>query len=274
MNGFITIAIIVATFAISYKGFKDTSFFYKYRFVVNAILVQKDYKRLITSGFLHSNWMHLIMNLLGLYFFCFSLEGFVGPVRFALIYFLSLAGGEILSTYIHRFQGSYSSVGASGAIFGALFAGIAIIPGMSIGLFPLPIQIPGWIFGLVYVIISIYGIRSKKSNIGHDAHLGGGITGLLIAVLMYPSALVTNTFSIIIVAAPAIAFIALLVYKPEFLLVDSPFKKNKFLTVEDKYNLSKAEQAKEVDRLLEKIHQKGINSLSRKERNFLETHTK
>ncbi|MDB5190575.1 MAG: rhomboid family intrarane serine protease [Segetibacter sp.] len=276
MNGFfsITLILIVATFAFSYKGFKDAGFSYRYKFIVNTVRNQKDYKRLITSGFLHTNWMHLIMNVLGLFFFCTSLEGFMGPIRFILIYFVSLVGGNILSTYIHRFQGSYSSVGASGAIFGSIFASIAVIPGMSITLFPLPIAIPGWIFGLAYVIFSIYGIKSKKGNIGHDAHLGGGITGLLLGVVMYPTSLIDNTFSIIIVAAPAIAFITLLVYKPEYLLVDSPFKKNKFLTVEDKYNLSKIDEAKEVDRILEKIHRRGINSLSRKERTFLEAHTK
>src|ERR1044072_914057 len=88
--GFISIAIIIANVFVSYKGFTDREFFARYSFEVEKILIYKDYKRLITSGFLHVNWMHLIFNMIGLFFF----GGSLGPLDFVLIYFASMVGGN------------------------------------------------------------------------------------------------------------------------------------------------------------------------------------
>ena len=269
----ISTILIIINIIVSYKGFKDYGFFEKYNFKVNSVLIEKDYKRVITSGFLHVSWTHLIFNMLSLYFFGSNLEMF-GVFTYLLIYFAGLVGGNILSLFIHKFQGDYSSAGASGAIFAVIFSSIALVPGMRIGFFLLP-AIPGWLFGLVYVIVSIYGIRSRTENIGHDAHLGGGLAGMFVAVLLNPSVLVDNTFPLLIVALPAIAFILFIIYKPEALLVENIFyKKHHQFTVEDRYNLSKRHRQKELDRLLEKIHQKGINSLSTKEKEDLKEYSK
>src|SRR5437764_2427325 len=181
MNSFfpISFVLIVINFLVSYKGFKDSTFYNKYSFRIDAIQY-KDYKRLVTSGFLHVNWMHLIFNMLALYFFSGSLELYLGAVKFLLIYFLSLIGGDLLSLFIHRNDPDYDSVGASAGVNGIIFAAIALFPGMSLGLLFIPISIPGWLFGLVYVLYSIYGIRSRRNNIGHDAHLGGALVGLIV----------------------------------------------------------------------------------------------
>jgi membrane associated rhomboid family serine protease len=274
MNSFfpISFVLIIINFLVSYRGFKDGTFYNKYSFRIDAIQY-KDYKRLITSGFLHVNWMHLIFNMVALYFFSGSLEAYLGTFQFLLIYFTSLVGGNLLSLFIHRFDSGYSSVGASGAIMGVMFASIALFPGMQIGLFLLPFSFPGWLFGLAYVLISIYGIRSRSNNVGYDAHLGGGIAGMLLAILLHPASLVVNWFAILIIAIPAIAFIAFIVYKPEALLIDDFFKRKKYLTQEDKYNLSKKSKQQQLDDLLEKIHKKGMNSLSKKERDFLEKYS-
>lgn len=266
--------LILLNILISYRGFKDQFFFDKYSFKIDPVSVQKDYKRLITSGFLHVSWTHLIFNMFALYIFSGSLENVIGPVNYLIIYLGSLAGGNLLSLFIHRYHGDYSSVGASGAIFGIMFSAIAIFPGMHVGLFFLP-AIPGWLFGLAYVLFSIYGIKSRTNNIGHDAHLGGGITGMLIAVLLYPSVIYQNAFTLLIVAVPAIAFILFIINKPQALLIDNFFfKKHNYLTVEDKYNLKKRNRQHDLDQLLEKIHKNGINSLSRKEKEMLKEYSK
>ncbi len=98
---------------------------------------------------------------------------------------------------------------------------------------------------------------------------------MLAAVVLYPSILAVNYFAILIIAVPAIAFILFIVYKPEALLIDNLFyKKSHYLTQEDKYNLSKRSKQKQMDDLLEKIHKKGINSLSKYEKEFLEKYSK
>ncbi|HTD93458.1 MAG TPA: rhomboid family intramembrane serine protease [Chitinophagaceae bacterium] len=274
-TGIITLAIIIANVLVSYQGLNNHSFFARYSFEVERVLVHKEYKRIITGGFLHVNWMHLIFNMLSLYFFSGSVELILGPIYYLLIYFASLIGGNLFSLFLHRHEGSYSSVGASGAVTGIMFAAIAIFPGMSIGFFLIPIAIPGWIYGLVYVLYSIYGIRSRRDNIGHDAHLGGGLIGLLIAILLVPSSLVTNYFPILAIAVPSLIFIFIIVRRPQFLLIQNQFYKTQYkYSIDQRYNLSKLEKQKEVDRILEKIHRKGMASLSKKEKETLEEYSK
>jgi membrane associated rhomboid family serine protease len=260
---------------VSYKGFKDKEFFYKYEFEVDKVRLYKDYKRLFTSGFLHVGWMHLIFNMIALYFFSPGLEAYLGPAQFILVYTAGLLGGNLLSLFVHKYSSTYSSVGASGAVLGIMFSSIALFPGMQMGLFLLPISLPGWLFGLAYVLFSIYGIRSRSNNIGHDSHLGGALTGMLVSILLHPTALRDNLVTILIVAVPAVAFIIFIMKKPEALLIDNLyFKKKQILTVEDKYNQSRKNKQEEFDRILEKIHKRGMNSLNEKEKKLLEEYSK
>jgi hypothetical protein len=192
-----------------------------------------------------------------------------------IVYVAGLLGGNLLSLLIHKHDSSYSSVGASGAVFSVIFSSIALFPGMRIGLFFLPISVPAWLFGIAYVLFSIYGIRSRSDNIGHDAHLGGGLTGMLVTILIHPSVLVNNYVTILIIAVPAIVFIISIIKKPHALLIDNLYYNNNHnLTREDKYNLRKRNEQEELDKVLDKIHKKGMNSLSEKEKRVLEQYSK
>ncbi len=273
--GFITFFLIITNFIFSYRGFKDYSFFTRYKFQVEQVMVYKDYKRLFTSGFLHIGWMHLIFNMLALYFFSSGLISYIGAGEFILVYVAGILGGNLFSLLIHKNDSFYSSVGASGAVFSIMFSSIALFPGMRIGLFFLPLSLPAWLFGLGYLLFSIYAIRSRSDNIGHDAHVGGGLTGMLLAVLLHPSALVNNFVTILIIAVPAIIFIYTIIKKPGALLVDNFYYNNsRTLTKEDKYNLKKKNSQEELDRVLEKIHKKGMNSLNEKEKRLLQEYSK
>lgn len=274
--GIVGLAIIVANFIFSYQGFKDFTFLDKYKFEVDKILIEKDYKRLITSGFLHVNWMHLIFNMISLYAFSGLLEFKVGSLFFALIYFVSLIAGNVFALFIHKNHGDYSAVGASGAVSGIIFASIALFPGLGIGFFILPISIPSWLFGILYVGYSIYGIKSQRDNIGHEAHLGGALIGMLVAILLYPNAISENYLPILLVLVPTIIFIYFIVKSPEVLLIDNFFfkRKKKNYSVEHKYNEQKVNKEKELNKILDKINKKGIDSLTKKEKEKLEKFSK
>lgn len=275
-TGIIALILIITNIAISYKGFTNTVFFDGYKFEVDKILISKDYKRLITSGFLHVSWTHLIFNMLSLYLFSGHIESYLGGVNLLIIYFASLVGGNLLSLYIHRNHGDYNAVGASGAVCGIIFASIALFPGMGIGFFGLPFSIPAWLYGVLYIAFSIYGIRSNKDNIGHDAHLGGALIGMTVALLMQPSAIAANYLTILIIAVPTLVFIYLIITKPHILMVDNfYFKTHKnYYSVDHKYNEEKYNQQQEIDSILDKISRKGMSSLSKKEKEKLEEYSK
>jgi membrane associated rhomboid family serine protease len=263
--------VLIITTLISIQGIRRRSYLDKYSFQVDEILIQKDYKRLITSGFLHVGWWHLAFNMLTLYWFSGSLEDEMGVGRIATVYFGSLLAGNLLALYFHRNHGDYSAVGASGAVSGLIFASIALFPGLKLSLIVLPIFVPAWFYGICFVLFTIYGIKSQRDNIGHEAHLGGGLAGMLIGLAFFPDKFFVNYIPILLVVIPSFAFLILVFRKPEILMVDNPFGKPKGdYTIEDKYNDSKRQREADLDELLDKINRNGMSSLTKKERERLE----
>ena len=267
--------IILISGFFTYKGLKEKRFFDKYKFWMGKVVNFKEYIRLVSSGFLHLNWNHFIFNMLTLFFFGPLLEVELGIIWFVLLYFISILGGDFFAILFRKNDPSYQAVGASGAISGVVFASIALFPGMRIGLLFLPIMIPSWAFGLLYVTYTIFGIKSKKDNIGHEAHLGGGIAGMLLAILYSPQVLETNQIPISLILLPTVAF---LIYSQLFKnTLNTSFvrKKSKSdpyinLTLDEKYNAIRADKQKEINYLLDKINDNGMQSLSLSEKQRLE----
>lgn len=268
-TGILCLLLIAATIYVSWRGFKSPAFFSRYAFEVEKVQIFRQRERLITSGFLHTGWLHLLFNMFSLYFFGIALEAFLGPVLFLVVYFMGMAGGNLLSLYIHRHNGAYSSVGASGAVCAVIYSSIVLNPNMGIGLFFIPIAIPAWIYGLAYVLIAIYGIRSRSQQVAHDAHLGGALLGMLLTIVLFPAALLQNWLPILAILLPTLLFFYILIRRPQMLYIPSRKEAVKKLTAEDRYNLARLNEQQELDRILEKIHQKGMNSLSRKEKQML-----
>jgi membrane associated rhomboid family serine protease len=270
-TGIFAFIMLLVTGYVTYKGITDSRYFARYAFQVDGILVHKEYKRLITSGFLHTGWMHFIFNMLTLYCFSASLESALGIVTLLALYFGSMIGGNLLALYVHRNHPDYTAVGASGAVSGMVFAAIALFPGMQLGLLFIPFHIPGWAFGVLYVLYCIYGIRSQRDNIGHEAHLGGGLIGMLIAIAVFPYVLSINYVPVLLITIPSAVFLYLIFTRPAFLLTGNPFRKDRgSYTVEDRYNAARRSQEKKLDALLDKINRAGINSLSKEEKEELE----
>ena len=161
--------ILIITALVTYKGFKDFQYRDKYIFHVDAILRKKEYGRLFSSGFLHANWIHFGFNMIALISFSLSLEIVFGIPWFIFIYVISLLGGSLLSLYIHRNHGDYRALGASGAISGIVLSSIILFPDSKISFIFIPIGFSSWIFGLLFILISIFGIKSQTDNIGHEA---------------------------------------------------------------------------------------------------------
>lgn len=210
------VLIIVANVLFSYSGFTNTELFRKYKFQVGDIIYHKEFVRLISSGFLHGDWMHLIFNMYSFYVFNSILEPYIGSMTMLIIYFGSLIGGNLLSLFIQRNNNYYSAIGASGAVSGIIFSAIVLYPGIEIYLMFIPIGIPSWLFGILYVLYSMYGMKSANDNIGHEAHLGGAISGMLIAGMLFPEALLNNLQTVAMITVPMVVFLVLLITKPDF----------------------------------------------------------
>lgn len=203
----ITIAIIAANVVMSYKGFDDYSFFSKYKFHVGDIQ-RGEQLRMFSSGFLHADTQHLLFNMLTLYFFADSVIGMLGPLYFVVIYVGSLFLGSLLSLYFHKHEYNYSAVGASGAVTGILYSAILLRPDMTLGLY-FVIPVPAYVFGIGYLLYSIYGMKKRIGNIGHDAHFGGAIGGFLITLLLVPQLFKTNLLMIGLLAFPIVLLFGL-----------------------------------------------------------------
>ncbi|MFS4432327.1 rhomboid family intramembrane serine protease [Chryseobacterium sp. GVT01B] len=202
----ILILFIAITAIISFIAFNNPAITEKYKFSVGAILHKKEYIRLLSSGFLHADIMHLVFNMLTLYFFApIVIQGF-GNIGFIIVYLGAILLGNFLSLYIYQKQPWYSAVGASGGVSGILFASIALIPDLKIYLFFIPIGIPGYIFGLIYFGYSVYMMLNPRAhdNIGHAAHLGGAFLGLIYAVINAPEHAMQNGIYIGIMSLPLI----------------------------------------------------------------------
>ena len=194
------IIILITTIAMSYYGFNNATFFNRYMFNVGA--VQKGYYvRLISSGFLHANWEHLIFNMISLFFFYEVVTDSMGELLFVLIYFGSMLLGNIFSLQIYKRQSYYSAIGASGAVSGIIFTAIA--------LYPKAIKVnflPGWLFGALYFGYSVFMMFNpqKGDNLGHTAHIGGALFGLAVVVLYAPTIVVHNALYLGIMALPLV----------------------------------------------------------------------
>ncbi|WP_405604031.1 rhomboid family intramembrane serine protease [Polaribacter sp. Asnod1-A03] len=195
--------LIIANVLVSMKGFKDYSFLDKYKFQVGKVLSGEKI-RTITSGFLHVDWVHLGFNMYALYLFGGIVAAILGTPNFLIVYLASLLAGSLYSLHFHKNEPYYSAVGASGAVSGIIYSAILLYPEMELYLYFIPIPIPGYIFGVGYLLYSIYGMKKQLGNVGHAAHLGGAIGGFVFTLLLNPSLFVSNKVLVIVLAVPIV----------------------------------------------------------------------
>jgi membrane associated rhomboid family serine protease len=134
---------------------------------------QGEYYRLITAGFLHAGFFHLLFNMLSLYILGTMLEPAIGRLRFGLIYFVSLLAGSFGALLL---EPNAPTVGASGAIFGLMGAGVIVLRSRGIGIMESGLGI--WI-GLNLLITFV------APNISIGGHLGGLVGGTVAALLLF-----------------------------------------------------------------------------------------
>ena len=204
----ILIVIIATTILFSLKGFNDLAFFRKFEFHIGSIRAGEQI-RMLTSGFLHADMGHLFFNMFTLFMFAPVVTNHFETASFLLIYIGSLVFGSLLTLMMHKNDYNYRAIGASGAVTGVLYSAILIEPSMSLYLFFIPIPIPAYLFGIGYLLYSIYGMKAKNDNIGHTAHFGGAIGGYVLTLIKAPDLLTEHTFMVILLAIPILLLFVL-----------------------------------------------------------------
>lgn len=148
-------------------------------------LYHRMYWQIFTYMFLHGNFNHLISNMLGLFFFGFSVEKALGSKEFLLIYFLCgiLCGLFSLGYFIATDNYRTLLIGASGALYSIMLAYAVIYPKANIYIFGL-IPIPAPILVIIYAIIEIFTqFTGLQAGIAHFAHLFGFLTAFLYFII-------------------------------------------------------------------------------------------
>ncbi len=185
----ITLIITVVTVIISIIGFRNDHVIENLIFYPPAVTEKNQYYRFITSGFIHADLFHLIFNMFSFYSFSNGLVepkfifyfGDYGRALYLIMYLMALVV-SLLPTYLkNKDNTSYRSLGASGAVSAVIFTGIIISPGMSLLVYFIPM--PGFVFGILFLIISAYLDKRGGTNINHSAHMWGALFGVIFIIV-------------------------------------------------------------------------------------------
>lgn len=188
----ITYTIIVLTVLISIQGFNSADFSYKMSFSPYLAKHYNQKTRFFTHMFVHADWGHLFFNMFSFYMFGKFIElelrayygDYLGGFHFIVLYLLGGLFSTLWPFIRNQDKDNYFSVGASGAVSAIIFSTIIWYPQLRMGLIFLPIMVPGYIFGPLYLLFEFFAFRYGKSRIAHDAHIGGALFGILYIIII------------------------------------------------------------------------------------------
>ncbi|KJS36711.1 MAG: hypothetical protein VR74_11650 [Hyphomonas sp. BRH_c22] len=182
-----TLVLIAMNVIASVYAFSNPDFFDRYCFWIAPIRQGEEWHRFVTSAFLHVNGLHLFINMYVLFMFGQILEQYVGSGGFLILYGASLLGGNLWEYADKHNQPGYRAVGASGATSGVITGFCLFFPFTTLYLF---FAIPMWaiVFGIGFIVGSFILSQRDQTMVAHGAHLGGALTGLVIAMLLRPAA--------------------------------------------------------------------------------------
>jgi membrane associated rhomboid family serine protease len=187
----ITIIIIIITALVSFTAFSNQKIVDDLIFYPPAVANQNQWYRFFSCGLIHADIPHLAFNMLSLYFFgphvenaFLSVFGEKGKAFYLLMYITAFAVSLLPTYFKNKNNYHYRSLGASGAVSAVVFAFILFYPLQGLGLFFIPIFIAGFLFGIIYLVISHYMEKKGGDNINHSAHIWGSIYGVAFIIVM------------------------------------------------------------------------------------------
>jgi membrane associated rhomboid family serine protease len=189
-----TYIIIAFTVIITITAFNNSEFFSKFQFNAYQVYHRKEIYRLLSHGFLHANWTHLIVNMLALFLLGPVVEQYFKELMFAgiikhnrlifiLFYLIAIVVSSLVSLFKQKNDAWYNSVGASGAVSAIIFFYIFFNPWKMLYVYGI-LPVPGIILGALYLIYSQFMSKRNIDNINHDAHFIGAVFGFIFPVIL------------------------------------------------------------------------------------------
>ncbi|KYG77665.1 MULTISPECIES: rhomboid family intramembrane serine protease [Roseivirga] len=192
-----TYGLMIVIGLVTYVAWKQPELHAKLMLNPYQTVQQKQYWRLLTSGFVHNNPMHLFLNLFTLFFFGAAIERIfnvyfpqVGALLFILLFVTAVIVANVPTLIKHRNNPHYNSLGASGGVSALVLSFVLFDPLRDLCLYAI-ICLPGYILGAIFIVYSIIMGKRGRDNINHDAHLWGAIYGVVFVLLLRPSTIQT-----------------------------------------------------------------------------------
>lgn len=190
---YLLIAVIVIT---SFYAWNKPDVFQKWLMNPYLINKQREYHRFLTSGLIHSNYGHLFLNMLALFFFGRNVEmvfGYIlgpsGKIILIIFFLLGIVVSDIPTYLKYKHLPHYNSLGASGGVSALVFSSIMFFPLQKIYIMFIPFGIPGFIIGILYLAYSYYQSKKMSDGINHDAHFYGAVFGVVFTIIISPGSL-------------------------------------------------------------------------------------
>jgi membrane associated rhomboid family serine protease len=184
----VTMGLLALNVVASMIAFSNQAFMAQNVLWVGPMRQKGEWYRGLSSGFLHVNQLHLFLNMYGLWMFGPICEGILGGLGFAIVYFVSLIGGSAWAYVQNRNEPDYRAAGASGALSGMILAFCLFEPfAVLLAFFVIPMW--GMVFGVLYIAFSYFFSLRADRIIGHEAHLGGAVAGVIATLLVRPETL-------------------------------------------------------------------------------------
>ncbi|MBL0329135.1 MAG: rhomboid family intramembrane serine protease [Bacteroidetes bacterium] len=169
----------------------------KNKLMFNAYMIKerKEWYRFFSHGIIHADWMHLGFNMLSLYMFGKAVEDAYAAIfdGKGMLFFIILYVGGLVMSSLYSYERNktniyYNSLGASGAVSAVIYAYIMLAPTAQLGIMFIPVPIPAYIFGFIYLGIEYYLSKRGNTGIAHDAHFWGAIYGIVLTIILRPHA--------------------------------------------------------------------------------------
>lgn len=192
----ITLVIIILTALVSVQGFSNPGIVERLKHHPYSEVRNGEWFRLLTSGFVHGGWVHLLINMFVLYSFGSLIENVflgiwgstLGRILYLVMYLLAIIAGDLPSLLRHKNNPAYASIGASGAVSAVVFIFILLYPWEMLYLYGI-IPIPAIIGGIAFLIYSSWASRNRNDRVDHMAHFYGAIFGIVFMIAVKPSVL-------------------------------------------------------------------------------------